>query len=84
MRKLHEHLADARHNVTYSRATKFGDTITADHKVLNEDGESLNNQRYANAVQDLATPWIQSYHLGQNNYSFDALQAYCFGINIKL
>ena len=24
------------------------------------------------------------YHLGQNNYSFDALQAYCFGINIKL
>ena len=26
----------------------------------------------------------QGYHLGQNNYSFDALQAYCFGINIKL
>ena len=25
-----------------------------------------------------------TYHLGQNNYSFDALQAYCFGINIKL
>ena len=24
------------------------------------------------------------YHLGGNNYSFDALQAYCFGINIKL
>ena len=24
------------------------------------------------------------YHCGQNNYSFDALQAYCFGINIKL
>ena len=24
------------------------------------------------------------YHLGENNYSFDALQAYCFGINIKL
>ena len=24
------------------------------------------------------------YHLAQNNYSFDALQAYCFGINIKL
>ena len=24
------------------------------------------------------------YHLPQNNYSFDALQAYCFGINIKL
>ena len=25
-----------------------------------------------------------TYHLGQNDYSFDALQAYCFGINIKL
>ena len=24
------------------------------------------------------------YHLAENNYSFDALQAYCFGINIKL
>ena len=24
------------------------------------------------------------YHLGGNNYSFDALQAYCFGINLKL
>ena len=24
------------------------------------------------------------YHLPQNHYSFDALQAYCFGINIKL
>ena len=25
-----------------------------------------------------------TYHLGGNDYSFDALQAYCFGINIKL
>ena len=25
-----------------------------------------------------------NYHLGGNYYSFDALQAYCFGINIKL
>ena len=24
------------------------------------------------------------YHCCKNNYSFDALQAYCFGINIKL
>ena len=24
------------------------------------------------------------YHGCENNYSFDALQAYCFGINIKL
>ena len=25
-----------------------------------------------------------TYHLAQNNYSFDALQAYCFGVNVKL
>ena len=43
------------------RATKFGDLITADHKVLNEGGESRNNHRYAVVVQDLATQGIQSY-----------------------
>ena len=43
------------------RAEKFGDLITADHKVLNEEGESRNNHRYAVVVQDLATQWIQSY-----------------------
>ena len=26
----------------------------------------------------------KEYHLRQNDYSFDALQAYCFGININL
>ena len=40
------------------RAEKFGDLITADHKVLDEEGESRNNHRYAVVVQDLA---IQSY-----------------------
>ena len=43
------------------RAQKFGDLITADHKVLDEGGESRNNHRYAVVVQDLATQWIQSY-----------------------
>ena len=43
------------------RAEKFGDLITADYKVLNEDGESPNKYRYAVVVQDLATQWIQSY-----------------------
>ena len=43
------------------RAAKCGDLITADHKVLNEEGESRNNHRYAVVVQDLATQWIQSY-----------------------
>ena len=39
----------------------FGDSITADHKVLSESCESRNNHRYAVVVQDLATQWIQSY-----------------------
>ena len=43
------------------RAEKFGDLITADHKVLSEESESRNTQPYAVVVQDLATQWIQSY-----------------------
>ena len=42
-------------------AEKFSDLITADHNVLNEEGESRNNHQYVVVVQDLATPWIQSY-----------------------
>ena len=42
------------------RAEKFGDLITANHKVLNEECESRNNHRYAVLVQDPATQWIQS------------------------
>ena len=41
------------------RAEKFGDLITADHKVLDEGGESRNNHRYAVVVQDLATQWME-------------------------
>ena len=40
------------------RAEKFGALITADHKVLNEGGESRDNHRYAVVAQDLATQWI--------------------------
>ena len=43
------------------RAEKFGDLITADHKVLNDGGESRNNHRHAVVVQGLATQWIQAY-----------------------
>ena len=43
------------------RAEKFGDLITADHKVLSGNCESRNNHRYAVVVQDLATQWIQTY-----------------------
>ena len=42
-------------------AEKFGDLITADHKVLSEGSESRNNHRDAVVVQDLATQRIQSY-----------------------
>ena len=43
------------------RAEKFGDLITEDHKVLNDNCESRNNHRYAVVVQDLATQRIQAY-----------------------
>ena len=43
------------------RADKFGDLITADHKVFSDNCESRNNHRYAVVVQDLATQWIQAY-----------------------
>ena len=43
------------------RADKFGDLITADHKVLSENCESRNNHRYAVVMQDLATQLIESY-----------------------
>ena len=43
------------------RAAKFGDLITADHKVLSDNCKSRNNHRYAVVVQDLATQWIQAY-----------------------
>ena len=40
---------------------KFGDLITADHKVLSDGSESRHSHRYAILVQDFATQWIQSY-----------------------
>ena len=51
------------------RAEKFGIFITADHKVLNEEGESRNNHQYAVVVQDLATQRIQFYPW--KNFSWD-------------
>ena len=49
-----------RANAVMPRAEKFGDLITADHKVLSEESESRNN-RHALVEQDLATQWLQSY-----------------------
>ena len=44
-----------------SRAEHFGNLITADVKILNEESESRNNHRYAVVAQNLATQWLQSY-----------------------
>ena len=44
-----------------SRSEKFGDLMTADHKVVNKRYESRDNHRFAVVVQDLATQSIQSY-----------------------
>ena len=38
----------------------FGDTLTADHTVLNEENESRWHHRDAVVVQDLVSQWIQS------------------------
>ena len=51
------------------RAEKFGDLITADHKVLSESCESRNNHRHVVVVQDLVTQWIQSYPCNTKNFS---------------
>ena len=51
------------------RADKFGDLITADHKVLSDNCESRNNHRYAVVVQDLATQWIQAYPCKNQNFT---------------
>ena len=51
------------------RAENFGGLITADHKVLSENCESRNNQRYAVVVQDLATQWIQAYPCKNKNFT---------------
>ena len=54
---------------SYLEQKKFGDLITADHKVLSESCESRNHHRYAIVVQDLATQRIQSYPCKTKNFS---------------
>ena len=39
----------------------FGDMITADHNVLNDEQESRVHHKYKVFVQDVATQWIHSY-----------------------
>ena len=49
------------------RTEKFGDLMTADHKVVNEGSQSWNNHRNAVVAQDLAAQWIQFYPCKNKN-----------------
>ncbi|MDP7647377.1 MAG: DNA (cytosine-5-)-methyltransferase, partial [Candidatus Woesearchaeota archaeon] len=40
---------------------EFGDAITSDHKIINEDDESRDHDKIAQVTQDKATSWLQSY-----------------------
>ena len=60
-RQLRNFLASLSFLHSLPRAEKFGDLITADHKVLGGGCESRNNHRNVVVVQDLTTQWIQSY-----------------------
>ena len=54
-------------------------SLQLEEKLEHEGWDSLEADGWA----VLGSEWEQ-YHLHQNDYSFDALQTYCFGINIKL
>ena len=43
------------------RAENFGDLITADQRVLNDECESRHSHRYAVIVQNVSTQWLQAY-----------------------
>ena len=47
----------------YLGQKKFGDMITADHKVLSEGCESRHSHRHAVVVQDLASRWMDFRHI---------------------
>ena len=51
------------------RGEKFGDMITAGHKVLSEGCESRNNHRYAVVVQALATQMDSSMFVQNKNFT---------------
>ena len=60
------------HNHRITRAKEFGDLSTADHKVLNEEGESRSSDRYVVIpVQNLATDSEHKASGGKQKF-FDA------------
>ena len=56
-------------------ADKLGDMITADHKVLNEGGDSRNNHRYSVMVRDLATAMGSIWFVQNENFSGDGKES---------
>ena len=58
------------------RAEKIGDLITADHKVLNDGGESRNNHRYAVVVQGFGNPMDSVLSVHNKNFSGDWQEFY--------
>ena len=40
---------------------EFGDSLTADHAIINEDDKSRSNDRVALIIQDRKTHWLQAY-----------------------
>ena len=67
--KITRALCRQRNGEAVPRSHKFGDSITADHKVLSEEGGSRNNHRYSVVVQEWTTQWIQSYPCFNENFS---------------
>ena len=67
----------------YFRVTGAHDTVL-DHADL--FSVTLRDDNIQDLIQDGTKFYCrcQKYHCGGNNYSFDALQTNCFGINIKL
>ena len=41
--------------------TKFGDRVTVDHTISDEEDSSLSANRYAIIIQDAYSKWIQAY-----------------------
>ena len=61
-------------NSTFSRLTKK-------HSQFGTFSQPCSNRTFSNCLSHNSP--AEGYHCGQNNYSFDALQAYCFGIKYK-
>ena len=67
VRKLQEQLVDEVHKVTYSAQPSQERSLLPITKSSNGGGESRNNQRFAVAVQDVATQQIQPYSCKPKN-----------------